>query len=251
MPDQRSRLDGRIALITGASRGIGRAIALSLAAAGADVLLLSRSRAELEEVAVDVRHAGRSAHLLVCDLTDLAGLRRALDGAPTPSILINNAATNQPEPFLDVTESTFDRILDVNLRSLFFCAQEVARRMIAAGTGGVIVNLSSQMGHVGGRDRSVYCATKHAVEGLTKAIALELAPHGIRVNAVAPTYVRTAMTERFLSDPARRADMLERIPLGRLGEAHEVADAIAFLASDAASLITGGSLRTDGGYTAQ
>jgi NAD(P)-dependent dehydrogenase (short-subunit alcohol dehydrogenase family) len=247
----RGPLDQRCALVTGASRGLGRAVALALAEAGADVVVLGRSRHELDVLAAEIESLTRSAHILVCDLTDGSQLARALDAAPTPDILVNNAGTNRPEPFLEVAEPTFDRLLALNVRGLFFCAQHTARRMINEEVEGSIVNVSSQLGHVGARNRSVYCATKHAVEGLTKALALELAPHGIRVNSVAPTYLQTPMAQPFLSDPAVRAELLARIPLARFGTVSEVAAAITFLASDASSLITGASLVVDGGYTAQ
>jgi NAD(P)-dependent dehydrogenase (short-subunit alcohol dehydrogenase family) len=164
---------------------------------------------------------------------------------------VNAAGTNIPEPFLDVDEAAFDALVAVNMKGTFLAAQAAARRMVAAGNGGAIVNLSSQMGHVGAARRSVYCATKHAVEGLTKALAVELAPHGIRVNAVAPTFVETPLTAPFLADDAFRAEVLDHIPLGRIGTVADVAGAVVFLASPAAALITGASLLVDGGWTAR
>ena len=165
-------------------------------------------------------------------------------------MLVVSAGTNIPEPLLDVTEEHLDALLALNVRAVFVTVQAAARRMVDAG-GGSIVLLSSQMGHVGAAGRTVYCATKHAVEGLTKAAAVELAPHGVRVNAVAPTFVETPMTAPFLADPAFREEVEGRIPLGRLGRVEDVAAAVVYLVSDAAALVTGTSLLVDGGWTAQ
>ncbi len=253
LPESRSRfsLAGQVAAVTGAGRGVGRGCALALAAAGADVVLLSRSAQELDEVASEVRTLGQVAWPCVCDVTDVSQIRRLFEGLPTLDLLVNNAGVNLPQPFLEVEPETFDRLLAVNLRGAFFVAQSVARRMVAAGRPGVIINISSQMGHVGAPNRSVYCAAKHALEGLTRALAVELAHHAIRVNAVAPTYVATQMTEPFFADPEFRSEALSRIPLGRLGDVADVTGAVVFLASPAAALITGASLLVDGGYTAQ
>lgn len=245
------RLHGHAALVTGAGRGLGRGIAVELARRGAEVLLMSRTATELEAAAEDIRGLGAVAAVLPCDVTDREAFAQALDGAAPISVLVNNAGTNLPMPLLDVDEPTFDRLLATNVRSVFFCAQEIARRLITAKRPGVIINISSQMGHVGAANRTVYCATKHAIEGLTKAMAVELAPHRIRVNTVAPTYVETPMTAGFFADPAFRAETLARIPLGRLGTVEDVAAAVAFLASEEAALVTGASLLIDGGYTAQ
>jgi NAD(P)-dependent dehydrogenase (short-subunit alcohol dehydrogenase family) len=239
-----------VALVTGAGRGLGRAIALELARGGADVAVLARSAGELAGVAGEIESAGRTAWQLACDVSDRERLRHAIAGLPALDVLVVSAGTNVPQPLLEVDEPTFDRIVGLNVRAAFFTVQEGARRMAADG-GGSIVLLSSQMGHVGAVNRSVYCASKHAIEGLTKAAAVELAPHGIRVNAVAPTYIRTPMTEPFLADAAFRAASERAIPLNRIGEPEDVAGAVAFLCSPAAGLITGTSLVVDGGYTAQ
>jgi NAD(P)-dependent dehydrogenase (short-subunit alcohol dehydrogenase family) len=245
------RVDGLCAVVTGAGRGIGRGSARALAAAGADVVLVSRTGHELVEVAGEVERLGRKAWPVVCDVTDRAAVDRAIDTLERLDVLVNAAGANIPEPFLAVTEEHFDRLVAVNVKATFFVAQTAARRMIAAGAGGSIINLSSQMGRVGARDRSVYCSTKHAVEGLTRALAVELAPAQIRVNAIAPTFVRTPMTEPFLANGAFLADTLGRIPLGRVGEVADVVGAVVFLASPAAALVTGESLLVDGGWTAQ
>ncbi len=187
----------------------------------------------------------------VCDVTDSRQVEEAVDFLEQVDILVNNAGTNVPEPFLEVSEDNLDRMLAVNVKGVFLVAQAAARCMVERGEGGSIINISSQMGHVGAPRRTVYCATKHAVEGLTKAMAVELAPHNIRVNSVAPTFVETPMTKPFLEEETFREDTLSRIPLGRLGQVEDVMGAVVFLASPAAGLITGASLLVDGGWTAQ
>ncbi len=260
MPDNLFRLDGKTALVTGAGRGIGRAVALALAAAGAELVLVSRTASQLEEVAGEIAQEGGRARALPLDVTDSAALRDAFAALGRLDILINNAGVNRPQPFLEVDEATLDRLLNLNVRAAFIVAQEAARLMVAPDgakpdgvktAGGVIVNMSSQMGHVGSeRDRTVYVMTKHAIEGLTKAMAVELAPKGVRVVSIAPTFIDTALTRPFFADPAFRQWVLDRIPLGRLGTPEEVAAAVLFLASPAASLVTGSSLLADGGWTA-
>jgi len=239
------------ALVTGAGRGLGRGIAIALAAAGAEAVLVSRSEGELAETAAEIEAHGGSASWQTCDVTDLAAVADLVAELPPLDVLVNNAGANAPQPFCEVEPETFDRLVGLNLRATYFATQAVVRRMVEAGEGGAIVNVSSQMGHVGAPNRTVYCATKHAVEGLTKALAVELAPHRIRVNSVAPSFVATPMTEPFFADEAFRADVIGRIPLGRLGSIEEVASAVVHLASPSASFITGASLLVDGGYTAQ
>jgi NAD(P)-dependent dehydrogenase (short-subunit alcohol dehydrogenase family) len=244
-------VNGRVAVVTGAGRGIGRGCAIAIAEAGADVVAIARTRQEVEDVAEQVEALGRHARAVVCDVANARRLNRVMRSLDRVDVLVNAAGTNLPAPFLDVDEAALDALLAVNVKGTFLAAQAAARRMVDAGNGGAIVNLSSQMGHVGAPRRSVYCASKHAVEGLTKALAVELAPHGIRVNAVAPTFVETPLTAPFLADDAFRAEVVERIPLGRIGSVADVAGAVVFLASPAASLITGASLLVDGGWTAQ
>ncbi len=249
------RLDGKRALVTGAGRGIGRAVALALAAAGAELVLVSRTASELDAVAHEIAQKGGRARALPFDVTDSAAVRDAVAGLGTLDILINNAGLNRPQPFLEVDEDTLDRLLNLNVRAAFLVAQAAARLMVApdgAKTGGgVIINMSSQMGHVGSeRDRTVYVMTKHAIEGLTKAMAVELAPKGVRVVSVAPTFIDTPLVRPFFADPTFRQWVLSHIPLGRLGTVEEVAHAVVFLASPAASLVTGSSLLADGGWAA-
>jgi NAD(P)-dependent dehydrogenase (short-subunit alcohol dehydrogenase family) len=248
-------LEGRVALVTGAGRGLGLAAATGLAQAGAEVYLVSRTASELEQAAATIRSHGGTATPLVCDVTDALQVHEAIARIPRLDILVNNAGGNIPEPFVDVTEDRLDRILNLNVRATFLVAQAATRKMLEAvdrkARGAAIVNITSQMGHVGAAGRTVYCMTKHAVEGLTKALAVELASHNIRVNSVAPTFIETPMTRPFFEEPRFREWVLSRIPLGRLGQLDEVTAAIVFLASPAASLITGTSLVVDGGWTAQ
>ena len=244
------RLDGKTALVTGAGRGIGRAVALALANAGAELILVSRTRSQLDEVAYEIANVGGKAQVLPFDVTDTPAMISAFASLNRLDVLVNNAGLNRPQPFLEVDEATLDQLLTLNVRAAFLVAQTAARLMAAAESG-VIINMSSQMGHVGSeRDRTVYVMTKHAIEGLTKAMAVELAPKGVRVVSVAPTFVQTPLTKPFFDDPETRKWILDRIPLGRGGTVEDVARAVVFLASPAASLVTGSSLLVDGGWTA-
>lgn len=239
-------------MITGASRGIGAATAIACARAGAaSVTLLARSAHDLQVTAHAVEEAGARPTCRVCDVTDITELQRTIEELDGVDVLVNCAGANQPEPFTQVDEETFDRLWHLNVKATFFASQAVARRMLAAGRAGVIINISSQMGHVGAPLRTVYCATKHAVEGLTKALAVELAEHDIRVVSIAPTFVRTSMTAVQLDEPATRKALLEQIPLGRFATPEQVAAAVVFAASDSAALLTGTSVRIDGGWTAK
>lgn len=240
----------QLVVITGASRGLGRGCADAFAAQGAEVVLVARKAKELDEAVAQIRGRGGRARAAVCDVMQADEVRALFARLERCDVLVNNAGGNRPQPFLDVDLDTLDELIALNVRSMFVTAQAAARRMVEAGSG-VIINMSSQMGHVGGPDRAVYCMTKHAIEGLTKAMAVELAPRGVRVNAVAPTYVETPMTRPFFEKAAFKSDVLRRIPLGRVGRIEEVAAAVTFLGSPAASLITGASLLVDGGYTAQ
>ncbi len=244
------RLDGRRALVTGGGRRLGVACAAALGQAGAHVLVAARTAAEIEEVAAAIREDGGSAEAWVMDVHDpVAAAARIAECGPV-DILVNNAGTNRPAGFLDVTVEDYDAIMDLNLRAAFFVAQAVARGQVQAGRGGVIIHMSSQMGHVGGARRTVYCASKSGIEGLTKAMAIDLAPHDIRVNSICPTFIETPLTRPFFEDVAFRADVLTRIKLGRLGQVQDLMGAVVFLASDAAALMTGTSIVVDGGWTA-
>ncbi|HTB47333.1 MAG TPA: SDR family oxidoreductase [Acetobacteraceae bacterium] len=245
------RLDGRRALVTGAGRGIGMACAAALAQAGAHVVLVSRTAAEITAVAEEIGADGGSAEPLVLDVADTAAVQSAIAHVAPFDVLVNNAGTNRPRSFLDVTEDDYDAITTLNQRAAFFVAQSVARRMVEGGVRGSIVHVSSQMGHVGGARRTVYCMTKHGIEGLTKAMAIDLAPHGIRVNSIGPTFIDTPLTRPFFEDAAFRDDVLRRIKLGRLGTVEDLMGAVVFLASDAAALVTGTALVVDGGWTAE
>ena len=251
----RFRLDGRSALVTGAGRGIGRACAVALAQAGAEVWLVARTGDEIELAVSEILSGKGRAKAIRCDVTDSQAVKRLFAELPSLDILVNNAGTNIPEPFVEVSEEHLDRLLALNVRSAFLVAQAAARKMLESAErkkrGGAIIHMSSQMGHVGAVNRSVYCLTKHALEGLTKASALELAPHGIRVVSIAPTFIETPMTKPMLAKPEFGDWVRSRIPAGRVGQPDEVAAAVVFAASPAASLVTGTSLVVDGGWTAQ
>jgi NAD(P)-dependent dehydrogenase (short-subunit alcohol dehydrogenase family) len=244
------RLDGRRALVSGAGRGIGFAAAAAFAEAGASVTLAARTRSEIEVGAAEIRAAGGQADTMVLDVTDLGATQAAIAAAAPFDILLNNAGTNRPRPFLDVTIDDYDAIMGLNVRAAYFLAQTVARRMVEAGRGGAIINVSSQMGHVGAARRSVYCASKWAMEGMTKAMAVELGPHNIRVNTICPTFIETPMTRPYFENADFRAEVLGKIKLGRIGQVEDLTGAIVFLASDAAALMTGSALLVDGGWTA-
>jgi NAD(P)-dependent dehydrogenase (short-subunit alcohol dehydrogenase family) len=238
-------LAGKTAVVTGGSRGLGRAIALALAEAGANVHAVARGEAELDALATT--HPRISAW--VADVGDPAF--HAELAARDIDILVNNAGTNTPLPMADVSTDILDTILNLNVRCAYLVAQAAVRSMLRNNTGGAIINITSQMGHVGAPKRTVYCMTKHALEGLTKAMAVELAPNGIRVNSVAPTFIETPLTAPMLANPEFRQSVLDMIPLGRLGEPVDVAAAVVFLALPAARMITGASILVDGGWTAR
>ena len=240
-----------MALVTGASRGLGAGCAMAMAKAGADLVLVARNADDLNTVATEIRALGRAAHVIAADVTDEETFSGALKAGPPIHILVNNAGINIPEPFVDVTGEHFDTIMNINVRAAFFIAQAVASRMSELGIKGSIIQMSSQMGHVGASSRTVYCTSKHAVEGLTKAMAVELAPHGIRVNSVAPTFIETPMTKQFLEDAAFMDSVVSQIPLGHIGQVEDVAGAVVYLASPAAKLVTGSCLKVDGGWTAR
>ena len=245
------RLDGRRALVTGAGRGIGLALAAALAEAGAAVTLVARSAEEIEAGAAAIRAGGGDAEAARLDVADLAAVERFFAGRPAFNVLVNNAGTNRPKPMQEVTPDDYDAVLDLNVRSAFFVAQHAVRRMLADGVDGSLIHIGSQMGHVGGPNRSLYCASKWALEGMSKAFALDLAAHAIRSNTIAPTFIVTPMTRPFFEDEAFKASVLAKIKLGRLGTVEDLMGAALFLASDASALVTGTSLVVDGGWTAE
>ena len=241
------RLDGRRAVVTGAGRGIGLAAAAALAGAGAAVTLVARSPHEIAAAAAEI---GGNAAWTTLDVSDLAAVTAFFAEQPAFDILVNNAGTNRPKPMTEVTEDDYDAVLDLNLKSAFFVAQGAAKAMLAAGVRGSLIHMGSQMGHVGGPVRSLYCASKWGLEGMSKAIALALAAAGIRSNTIAPTFIETPLTTPFFADAAFKASVLAKIKLGRIGTVEDLMGAIVFLASDASALMTGTSLVVDGGWTA-
>ena len=232
-------------LVTGAGRGIGRACATAFASAGAHVIAVARTDSDLRSLSEEYPEA---IETWVDDVTKEPFYRR-VQALTAVDVLINNAGTNRPQPFIDVDAGTLDAMIDLNVRAMFRTAQATARVMVQGGRG-TIINMSSQMGHVGSPNRTVYCMTKHAVEGLTKAMAVELAPMGVRVNALAPTFIKTPMTRSMLSDPGFGRFVKRMIPLGKVGHPNDVATAALYLASDASAMVTGHSLKIDGGWTA-
>ena len=249
------RLDGQTALVTGAGRGIGATIARYLAEAGAEGVLLSRTLSELQTVAQQIAEAGGRSSIRQCDVIDSKALRAIIDELPRLDILVNNAGTNIPEPMIEVSDEHLDHLLNLNIRSCFIAAQAAVKKMLQdpdrVKKGGSVIHISSQMGHIGSPNRTVYCATKHAIEGLTKAMAIELAEQNIRVNSVAPTFVDTPLVRQVVNTDEKRAFLFSKIPLGHLAETEDIAAAVAYLASPAARMVTGTCLKVDGGWTAQ
>ena len=244
------RLDGKRALVTGGGGGIGFAAASALSQAGAHVTVADIAKDGADQTVAALRARGGGAEALMLDVTDVEVVREAIAKAEPFDILVNNAGTNRPAPMVDVKVEDFDFVFGLNVRAAFFVAQSVARRLIAAKRPGSIINISSTMGHVGMHTRAVYSASKHAVEGFTKVMGIELAPYNIRVNSLCPTFVETPMSKKFFENKAFFNEVVAKIKFGRLGRLEEVAGAILFLASDASSLMTGSAMVLDGGWTA-
>ena len=245
------RLDGRRALVTGGTRGIGLGAAVALAEAGAAVTISARTASDVEATVGAFRAAGLAAAGAVFDVTDVAAVAGFVTAAEPFDILVNNAGGARHAPFLEVTEADYDAVMALNVKSIVFASQAVAKRLIAVGRGGSIIHISSQMGHVSGPERSIYSASKFAVEGLSKAMAIELGPHNIRVNTICPTFIETEMTAQKLAAPAFRDWVLGKIKLGRLGRVEDLMGPIVLLASDAGAMMTGSSVMVDGGWTAE
>lgn len=244
------RLDGRIALVTGASSGIGLAAAVALARAGATVTMAARGADRLHAAAEALAAEGHNIRTLLLDIADVNATRLSVAAGGPFDILVNSAGIARHGPALETAPEDFDSVSAVNVRAAYFLAQAVARGLVAAGRGGSIIQVSSQMGHVGGLDRAVYCATKHAVEGMTRAMAIEWGPYGIRVNTLCPTFILTPLTQATFENPERRAWLESKIHLGRVGKVSDVMGAVIYLASEASALVTGSALKVDGGWTA-
>jgi NAD(P)-dependent dehydrogenase (short-subunit alcohol dehydrogenase family) len=243
------RLDGKRALVTGAGRGIGLAAAAALGEAGAHVVLVSRTVSEVEEAAAAIRDAGGSAEAARLDVLDDAGVRGLVASQAPFHVLVNNAGGNRPQPFLDFKTQDLDDLLDLNVRAAFIVGQAVAKRMADTKTRGSLIHISSQMAFTTGPGRSVYSASKAALEGLSRAIAVELAPLGIRSNTLCPTFIETPLAAEMLKDPKVRDLVTAKIKLGRIGQVEDLMGAIVYLASDASALMTGTHMLVDGGWT--
>ncbi len=244
------RLDGKRAVITGAGQGIGLAAAIALSDAGAEVILIARSKEKIDELVKTITDRGGKADSHAMDVTRLDAVSDFFNQQPAFNILVNNAGTNRPKPMSEVTEEDFDIVHDLNVKASYFVAQHAASAMIRDKVKGSIIHLGSQMGHVGAVNRTLYCSTKWALEGLNKAMALDYAQYGIRSNIIAPTFIKTPLTKPFMEDAAFLDSVLGKIKLGRLGEVEDLMGAFVFLASEASALMTGSSLLIDGGWTA-
>lgn len=244
------RLDGKRALVTGASSGIGLGAAVALAEAGAHVTLAARSAARLSEALEAMRARGFRADAVSLDVGDIMAVEAMVESAEPFDVLVNSAGLAHHGPALDTRHEDFDAVFAVNVRGAYFLTRAVAKRLIAAGRPGSLINISSQMAHVGGIDRAVYSATKHAVEGFTKSMAIEWGAKNVRVNTICPTFIRTPLTETTFSNPERMRWITEKIKLGRVGSVEDIMAAVTYLATDASSMVTGSALMVDGGWTA-
>jgi NAD(P)-dependent dehydrogenase (short-subunit alcohol dehydrogenase family) len=248
-------LKNKTALVTGAGKGIGRACAIALAEAGADLIIISRTKKDLDKVSRIIKKFKSKCNSFVCDVTNYNQVKQIINKQKKIDILVNNAGTNIPEHFTKVQKKNMEYIVKLNTIATFHLAQLCTLKMLKTKNrkkiGGSIINMSSQLGHVGGSIRSVYSMTKFGLEGLTKGMAIDLAKNNIRVNTVCPTFVETPMIKRFFKNKKFKKEMIKNIPLGRVADVSDVATAVAFLASDSASMITGSSIMIDGGWTAK
>jgi len=242
------RLDGKRALVTGASSGIGQACAVALAEAGAHVICAARGADKLQASVAEMIGQGWSAEALMLDMGDLDALKKAIDAQQCIDVVVNSAGTARHTAALETTPEDYDAVMHLNLRAAYFLSSYAAARM--QHSGGSIIHISSQMGHVGGIDRAVYCASKHGLEGMVKAMAIEWGPRQIRVNTICPTFIRTPLTAATFDNPERAAWIAEKIKLGRVGEVEDIMGAVLYLASDTSALVTGTSMLIDGGWTA-
>ena len=244
------RLDGKRALVAGGSSGIGLACAVALAEAGADVTISARNSGKLDAVVQEMRAAGFTAAAITMDVADIAATEKAVAEHGPFDIMVNSAGLAIHSPAVETTEPDFDAVSDINFKGAYFLTRAVAKGLLAAGKPGSLINITSQMAHVGGIDRAVYCGTKFAVEGFSKAMAIEWGKQGIRVNTICPTFIRTPLTEQTFSNPDRVAWIMGKIKLGRVGEVTDMMGPVVYLASDASALMTGTHMLIDGGWTA-
>jgi 2-deoxy-D-gluconate 3-dehydrogenase len=242
-------LSGKTALVTGASSGIGQGCAVALAEAGAHVVCAARGADRLAETVAALQAQGWSAEAVVVDQGDLQALKQLFEVRPF-DVVVNSAGTARHSPAIDTTPEDFDAVTDINLRSAYFLSSYAAKALLEAGRPGSIIHISSQMGHVGGVDRALYCATKHGLEGMVKAMAIEWGKQRIRINTVCPTFIRTPLTQSTFDNPERAAWIMDKIKLDRVGEVEDIMGAVTYLASDASALVTGTSMLIDGGWTA-
>ena len=252
---QKTEVKNKTALVTGAGKGLGKACAIALAEAGANLIILSRTKNDLVKVEKQIIKLNRRCKSIVCDVTNYEDVKKTFSRISKLDILVNNAGTNRPEYFTKIKKEDMDYVVDLNIKAAFHVAQLASKIMLRSKNrkkiGGSIINMSSQLGKVGAPLRSVYNMTKFGIEGLTKGMAVDLAKHNIRVNSVCPTFVKTPMVEKFFQDKEFKKSVLKNIPLGRIGSESDIATAVAYLASNASSMITGSSLVIDGGWTAK
>jgi len=243
-------LAGKRALITGGSRGLGFYAAKALVQAGAHITLVARSKESLESAQEELKEAGYNCEILKLDITDSRAVDASLENNQPYQILVNNAGMNRPKNLVDLKNEDIDAVLDLNVKAVFYVTRKVTQQLLATNLSGSIINISSQMGIVGSPRRTLYCASKHAIEGMTKALAWELGPNNIRVNTICPTFIHTDMTASMLTHPEFHDWVIQKIALGRIGQPEEIMGAVVFLASSASSLVTGSALMLDGGWSA-